>query len=189
MTSATITKSPMDSYSIRSGGEWARICIDSYTAYGDERKRHGGEILVYSSFGSYNNHWTHCGVPFPQFLTGLEFDYFMGKTRGSASEEFDPDGSAKCVKERLIELRRRGDLDKEGARTLWSGVEHLDVASNAHEFMDIMNGLDSDVKNSRYYLIDDAYEYITTRPVPETVSFWREIWPLFIAELKREVKS
>jgi len=73
----------VECYTIRAENEWAYIYIDE----------DNGVFTSYSSFGNYAYRWSHIGGrTLKAFLSGLNFDYFMGKTRREYLR-FDPEAT------------------------------------------------------------------------------------------------
>ena len=94
-----------------------------------------GEIVINSSFGTWSNTWTACGVPFKQFLTRAEFDYLFTKFMGIKLNCFDGNATMVQIKQDIMERRKSGSLDKDEAREAWGSVMDEDerITSNSEE--------------------------------------------------------
>jgi hypothetical protein len=167
---------PIERYIVRGAGslkgEWAFI-------YLDEEK---GVFSSYSSFGSYAYCWAHRGSDtLKDFLRDLEFDYFMGKTRGRDFERFDFYATIKGMREFVADARRQGELTKAEAREVWTDIEELECDST--ESVDLFV--------DRVYAskaIGEAYGHdfgnvICNSPDRQCKGFWDVIWPEFLKQL------
>lgn len=181
-----ITKTVMDCYRLRNNGEWATICVHAYEVpdLGADRLRQGGEVLIYSSYGSFAYHWSHCGMPFREFLTTISRDYTMCKFLGLGMKEFDREASIKAVKATILRDRREGSLTHEQARDLWEDTQWLDECETSEGFVYAYN-------EGIYLRKWDAegYEFIHTKEKGYIEHFWKEIWEPFIACLKQEIED
>jgi hypothetical protein len=151
----------------------------------------GGEIMINSSFGSWGNSWNACGVPFKQFLIGIEFDYCFTKFMGHKLQRFDGETSVRELLRSIASKRREGALSKPKAREAWELVkEHSEEAESCqHGFGTAMLAIASELHANNPMIQDFADPcawQIHTRYDPQAVGFWREIWPEFIEALKAE---
>lgn len=182
----TIKKSNMECYRFRNNSEWATICVHAYETpdMGGGRLRQGGEILIYSSYGSFAYHWSHCGDPFKVFLTKITRDYTLRKFLGNEMEEFDKEGSITAVKRAILSYRWEGSLSKDDARECWDDVPLLDECHSSEGFW-------VQYSESSALLKFDAegYEFICQREKPHLEHFWNEIWLPFITHLKVEIEE
>lgn len=180
----SVTKATCERYTVRNGYDAATICIYEWAPRSDSHGPiYGGEILVNSSFGSYCNTWSHCGMPFKRFLAGLDFDYFMGKCLGLEAKEYDGDTTVRRVKEKILEDRRDGGLGREGARELWDALDW-----HWQDIRDSEYGLRDAASNTELgkVLGGEWYEYISKRPTAQSKGFWRDIWPVFLKAIREE---
>jgi hypothetical protein len=162
----------VERFIIRAHHEWAFVYIDETT----------GVFACYSSFGSYNYCWTHIGTrTLKEFLLDLDFDYFMGKTRGLAYKQFSADATLTGIKEYIIEGRRDGWISKEVARTAWE--EAVDLQSS-HDFFGefcaskVLMG----IYGGDYCGV--AREALTGN----AKGFWEKIWPALLIQLRDALK-
>ena len=181
-----ITKTTMDCYRLRNNGEWATICVHAYEVpdLGSNRLRQGGEVLIYSGYGTFAYHWSHCGMPFREFLTTISRDYTLTKFLGHDRMEFDKEGSIKAVKQAILRDRREGAIGHEQARDLWEDLMWLDECETAEGFVHAYN-------EGIYLKKWDAegYEFIHQKEKDSLAYFWAEIWGPFVAHLKQEIKD
>lgn len=191
MTASTITKSTMERYAIRVGHEWATICVREFISSvptSDRDPYFGGEILINSSFGSWANTWGACGRRFKKFLTEVEFDYTFGKFMGTRLRVFDGEGSVKQLRQRLLDARRHDEVSKEVARDCWDAIEDKEgeLEDSGNSFVDGVFDIRRDLKPD---LFPEPWNLITQRYDHQAEGFWREIWPVFKAELQRELEE
>ena len=156
-------------------GEWAFI-------YLDEEK---GVFTAYTSFGTYAYCWCSIGTAtLKEFLRDLDFDYFMGKTRGLERERFDFGKTIDGMKAFIADQRRQAALTKEEARDAWSDIESIENRQSVDLFVD-------DVYQSRP--IGEAYGHdfdgvIVNSRDPQCVGFWEVIWPEFLKQIAAPVE-
>ena len=170
----SLAKSTVELYKIRhaSGCYWADITIDA--------NGHTGRISIASDYGSWQNYWGACGSDFKDFLGRLNEDYVANKF--DVKEQVDVEATVKLWKSEVINYRRQEDITQEQARDIWDEVEELALYSH--------NELESEMKASAY-LIDFLREWSDTdwierRTDPRFGRFWKEIWPVLLAEFARE---
>ena len=125
-----VTKSTRECYEIReiSRAEWANITLTTWQRIANigtkhEHTNYGGEIVIHSSYGTWGNIWSACGVPFKEFLQHVEFDYAFGKFMGSDLNAFDGEKSLRELRRKIIDDRKHTELTREGARALWDSLD------------------------------------------------------------------
>lgn len=156
-------------------GEWAFI-------YLDEEK---GVFTACTSFGDYAYIWAHRGdQSLKEFLSDLDCDYFMGKTRGLNYKQFDFDATIKGMKAFVADQRRQGALDKDESREVWHEIDRIEDRRSVDLFVE-------DVYGSKE--ICEAYGHdfesvICNRPDPQCVGFWEIIWPEFLKQIAAPVE-
>lgn len=156
---------PIRKYVVSAGHEWAVIYID-------ERE---GSFSCQSTFGTYAFIWRAIGDrTLKQFLCGLNFEYFMGKTRPGYMR-FDEERSTAWLKDYIIRARREGSLDKGEARKAFNELEWLSpdgehmYASSLYDSPGIMHALANDPAGCIQYAADG-----------NSRGFWKIIWPAFL---------
>ena len=186
--------------------EWATICWTGWQATGvDGKPRECGEILIHSTFGSWANSWGHLGQPFDQWLQEAERSYCAEKFLGTRAREFDGEASVKSLRDSLLEHRRNGDITKNDARSIWDWIEdnEMELESGSEEFF--VNRLyecsreadwqdeghphkyheRSPGRGARYFL-DEPYERSRHQLNRQFAGFWRDLWPVFVKQLKEK---
>jgi len=170
-----VTKSNVESYKLRhpSGGCWADITID---ATGES-----GRIQIASDFGSWQNFWSHCGMPFKSFLLKVDMDYVARKF--SAKSFFDADQNIKSARFQILTSRKEGVIDAEYARCCFDDLKNLEgeCTDSATHFHALVNS----TENLHHFYYDGGFSAITTYD-PGFKHFWKKIWPAFLDELRKE---
>lgn len=196
-----VTKSVRECYEVREDkrcGEWANItlkCWDNPPKADSTRGMYYcGEITIHSSYGSWAYTWTACANPFKQFLCGIDFGYAFGKFMGTALDVFDGAATLKQIRRDILQERRQGSLDREEAREVWDlvkdeddRIEHGGPSDYGYAMWDIGGRLDRG-HPMRDYFNDPSGWPRCTHDDYSAAGFWRTLWPLFIAELRRETE-
>lgn len=190
----TISKDTFDAYRITNNGEWASIALRTWSRPINDGKEtyYCGEILIRSSFGNFNNCWTACGVPFKEFLLDVDWDYFMQKC-GCTTHVYDGPATLRHIQREILRQRRDHDFDARQARDLWDAVCDADteIIDGLNQMVLAMQGAETEVVPDREvieFLAEPRYFQIT-KPNPQATGFWRELWPEFVAELRRELSA
>ncbi len=145
---------------------WADITIEEWDG--------GGSFKCISDFGNFVYAWTSIGDRcLRDFLRGLNFDYFMGKTRGKF-EQFAFKETIKNMLNDVITMRREErSLTEETARQLWDQIKALECTNNEeHFFRDL-----GDFIMGKLYDHDHESIAIVEEPTGECKQFWDIIWP------------
>lgn len=107
-------------YKLRDIGDcgWADIAIDP--------SENGGRISIASDWGSWQKYWGSCGSDFEKFLIGLRnnMDYVAGKMQ--ADNFFDFEGTINALKSRVLEYRRRDEIEKNKARLIYNEIKSIE---------------------------------------------------------------
>lgn len=159
---------PVQKYVVSAKHEWAVIYID-------ERE---GSFSCQSTFGTYAFIWRAIGDrTLKEFLRGLDFDYFMGKTRPGYMR-FDEERSIAWLKDYILRARRENSLDKEEARKAFNELEWLSpdgegmFAASIYDSPGIMHALSNDPSGCIQYAADG-----------NSRGFWKIIWPIFLEQI------
>ncbi|MBC7953162.1 MAG: hypothetical protein H7Z12_15250 [Rhodospirillaceae bacterium] len=166
--------SSADLYCVRAGYEWALIAMDENT----------GLVAVQSSFGAFNYVWPpqHRSQPLDEFVTTLDFGYFMSKTRGLDAKEFDLDETIKAFRRWIIDARRATNIDKDEAREAWDALEDIRMEDpRTAEHMGTL--INDDRARLHAALGDDWWDGLRTSYKPECTGFWDIIWPAFTIQV------
>lgn len=150
-------------------GEWAYIYIDDET----------GIFCAYSSFGIYAHQWCAIGTSsMKKFVAGLDFGYFMGKTRPDYMK-FSFEASVENVKNYICEHRRNGNCSKDEARDAWEDISAFEPTESANVFLNEAHLTDSVSFIYGY----DLYDICVEKPDSDSRGFWNIIWPEFLKQI------
>lgn len=140
-----------------------------------------GIVSVISDYGNWNYWWTHIGVPdIRQFFSGLDHDYLMRKF--DPEQHVDLDATLVAVKRRILELRRSGELTKDGAREEW------DIAENELS----ANPVEADAAVDRWARetkLEEYWEIIQTDFESGLRWFIKKQWPLLKEAVRADWKD
>ena len=183
-----------DVYRIRATHEWATIVVFGWQATGnDGTPRECGEVLVNSSFGQWAYSWGHMGVSVKRFLIGAERGYMAGKFMAADAYKLDGPLSVRELRARIIAWRKCDDFTKIEARTAWDYLEEREVEleANTHDFVGAMQQAETELVMSRGLrrFFQEPWEHLQTSLDIQFQGFWREIWPVFVAALRRELEA
>lgn len=170
----TVAKSTVECYKIRvtDGFAWADITIDA-----NDR---GGRICIASDYGNWQNYWGAAGSDFKAFLGKISEDYAASKF--GAERWIDVDKSLASFKKAVAERKKYGGLDKEEAREIREEIEEL-----KHENAQSLEAAISHSTKLYSFLYKHAGEIdLEYEPNPHFARFWKEIWPVLLAEFKKE---
>lgn len=145
--------------------EWARIWITD-----------DGCFTTISDYGNYGYWWG--GLPeigMRRFLIQVDDDYLLGKL-SAGERESDVAETANNVKREIISRRRDGLFTREEARDEWDLLRGVDFSSEL--------GLWDWVRASK---IEEAYRFTVDRYPQQVQCFVRELWPIFVEQLKAEL--
>lgn len=145
--------------------EWARIWITD-----------DGCISILSDYGNYG-YWfgglPECGMR--AFLVQAGDDYLINKF-SAGEREVDHEATEKAICQQIHELMMAGDFG---------------ITEKLHE-EEIMTSVDwsSELEQwdwARASKIDDAWRLIQTRYPMQVTMFLKELWPLFVEQLRLEL--
>lgn len=194
-----VTKSnDFEVYHVRAGYqdlEWATIAIKGWQAKGnDDRPREIGEILIHSSYGSWAYQWGHLGVPFKAWLAKTDDKHYIaGKFLADKAYKFDGEKTVKGLRERVIEWRKVGDLEKEQARLIWDWIEEneLELETSVDSFVNRMydgpRDCDDMTRSTGARFFEEPWEYTATSLDRQFDGFWTHVWPAFQQALREEL--
>lgn len=164
-----IRKYTIECYKIRpGGGVWANISLDAW--------KRSWRISIASDFGSWEHYWGSGGEEFKDFLCGLDIHYVSGKF--GENSWFDQEAT-------MLELRKlvaEHDNAKE-KKAMANELDELEKCMEVNAFCHIALNKDT------LYKLWDTGPNIHTGISPSFRRFWDEIWPIFIAELKKELQA
>lgn len=176
----TFTKKELPCYRMRHNSEWATVIIDGYHL--PQQDRHGGELMIHSSYGTFAHHWGHAGEEFRKFLIGLSKDYLLGKLVPQKDlYEYDNVGSLRALRQHILEHRHQGYFTKKWARKVWDASCDLDSFLTSREFIAACEA-DEDLRK-----LNEPWDFCRTKQCTRYDHFWNEIWVPFVNQLKEEV--
>lgn len=190
----TVTKDNFEAYRIQANGEWATICLRTWSRQVNDGKDiyHCGEILIHSSFGNFNNAWTACGVPFKRFLVGIGWDYFMEKC-GCKVHVYDGEGTLRNIRGEILRRRRSLEFSKSEAREVWEAVaaEADEIVRDIHSMVNgILTAANSCVMTADCEgFFQEPWRYARTMDNPMATGFWKCLWPEFEGALRMEIDA
>jgi hypothetical protein len=180
-----------ESYFVRKEGEHATICLHERTRHSaGGRSSYGGQLLIYSSFGSFGGSWNNCALPFKNFLCTLKFESLMGRIMNGSLNEYDGDGTFSEVKKYILSLRRTNEITLVGANELWACLHSernmlersVDGLVSAFGLMQTEQSTPAGIE-----FCDNPLGFAVERPNHAATRFWDQIWPTFKVRLKDEI--
>lgn len=169
----------VDYYTVRNGGEWGSIFIRSYKG--------GGIFSALTSFGDYSYHWGGVGEKtFKEFLSRLDYCYFMGKTTKRHGQIFDFEKSQKQLFKMIVDTRKSKEIDAVQAREFYEEVESLEYCTSDDSWYHQIYS--EDFNHELFELVIGDYENIPneTKECPQCMGFWNRIYKPLIEEFKKE---
>jgi hypothetical protein len=149
-------------YEIRAGKSgWARIWITD-----------DGCITILSDYGNYGYWFGAPDCEFRKFLTDCDDDY-LGSKFANGRQVFDGEETVDAIREHILRTRRDKRIDADLARREWDALG---------------TSFDNEVEFA-YWLRDTGLGGEFSRYVrPHAIGhFLKQVWPLFMAELRREL--
>jgi len=177
-----VKKTTVEKYTIRDErGQWqAHIMVDDQS----------GDISIQSDYGNYAYWWTArgIGVTLKQFLLSTNDSYVMQKFGyGGKNEHFFDDKTIDNIRAEIAEKYKQGSIDKVEALTCT--LELDDIEGNDHKTSTELYSTLVDQAPTLMEKIYDNNPYDipwVSGTHPSLVAFMERVWPVFIAELKKE---
>lgn len=142
-----------------------------------------GYFSSVSDFGRYAFMWgAHGCKDFREFLFGAEKDpdYFIGKL--SPGEEYDGVATKKAILDRLLEMKKNGDLDRKAYVAEVNALKDYDIENYSGEgFREWVGHSDTKIR--------DSYELSCTRHPRNVERFVKEAMVRLIPLLKADLAS
>lgn len=184
----TVEKSTAMVYKIRGECGWADITLREWDR--------GGSFSCQSDYGNYSHIWTAIGDgTLRDFLCGLDYGYFMNKTRGDTTQ-FSGIKTLEKLKTDIMKARRSmssydigiQEIDSNQAREYWVEVENLGLED--YDSMDIYFDRFMQTECCEY-LYGNCSQSIPVEyePIWECKGFWENIWPVACEIWKEEKES
>jgi hypothetical protein len=151
------------------GEGWAIVFLDSI-----------GCFSALSDYGDYGYRWPIAGWgpgDFRTFLLQCDDDYVLHKI--APRHQYDPDGTLKNVKRRILEVRRTRSRfwTKDRARQEWRLLYDFDNLGTEAEFARWLDNTD----------MEAAYECHAVRVSPRAVAFVQRVLPRLRTKLREEL--
>lgn len=160
-----VTKKTLECYSIRANKTWAEIALDC----GNK----SGRLQIASDYGSWQYYWGAAGVPFKEFLQGLDIHYTAGKF--GEGRWFDHEATIAAISQEVMEHD-----DAEEKEAMLEELKELDNCDELNAFCHIA------YQSSNLCKLWDTGPGIHYDISPSFRHFWEKIWSVFIDELKKE---
>lgn len=177
----TVKKTMIENYTLHFGhGDMAKINLECWKG--------GGAFSAITSYGNYGYMWNSIGQRhFKEFLSGLNFDYAMGKLTSDGGNMMmaDTERTQKEIRKDIIEKRKSEEIDKDSARTYWDETDGI-------------SGINSSIELGNYFghcnFSNDLYdgwpgEFVFEKPSYQVEGFWREVWGRMLPIWKKEIEA
>lgn len=190
-----VTKSERECYELSRGMDWATILVRGWSSTPKDSNVsvHGGELFVYSSFGTWGHHWSNCGKPIREFLIGLDFLYLFTKFMGQALYRFDGPKTYEKIKHDILKAGQDHELTAEQTSSLIKAVEseQPDLSCSvetvfSETMLSIARSLPVDHPMYEYFSLSENWPREWT-PHVQAVAFWETFWVPFTEALRQEL--
>lgn len=177
----------MEVIRIRADHEWATIALQGWrSGLGHEQ----GELMIHSSFGVWAHQWGNLGMPLHRYLATAPRERLMEKLLGVHAVEFDYDASLENWRRHLVTARRKREITRDEFQraaeiTCESGRCGLELFVWRIQWAD--PGDDGGRKDISLW--HDVERYVVCRDNQQFSAFWRELWPLFLQQLRPEAAN
>lgn len=137
-----------------------------------------GLLVAYTDYGTYGYRWGSIGSQtVKEFLIKLrDPSYLLGKF--SQCNWVDETKTRKAFKEALLRMRREGEIGKGRARELHEGLKNSDTDEMVRWALE-----------QREFYDREGYGLICQDYPPAAKSFVERLFPLFQAELRKELEA
>jgi hypothetical protein len=152
-----------------------------------------GEISIQSNYGDYAYWWSKPGrgtETLKEFLSRTDSDYVMKKFGyGGKNDHFFPDETTNRIKEEILKNRKDRRIDKEQARECFDEIEDMDdTCDTSSEYYGQLDRWAPTVMELIYD--NSSYDIPWVNGThPQLQAFMKEVWPLFIGQIKMELKE
>jgi hypothetical protein len=160
---------------------WATIMIEECS----------GLLAIQSEYGHFSHYWGTAGRAkgntFKQELLRFGVDYVQNKLsyNDNLGRYFNFDKTIERIKHDIIERRREHYITKEDARLYWEEMLEIEDCDTTDEFGHQI--FSKDELCGGFYSNDYHAIPTVTEDHPRLVKFMKEIYPIFKAELLKEV--
>jgi hypothetical protein len=134
-----------------------------------------GYFSVVSDYGNYAYQWTAFGDDFKGFLSHLDADYLMGKLAGRRAW-FDHEATTLALGNEIVRQRKERMIEHDDARDMWDALEGHYGEQDVIAFM-----------QENWKVFDECGDMLQYDHTPQMRAFARQLYPRFVAELKKEI--
>lgn len=120
MTGIVVKKSTMERYDIRIDNENKWRCLWAVISISDD-----GFFNAQTDCGDFSYRWGGFGDCFKTFLVEISNSDYLYNKIATKDEFVDGEETVKQFKERLLERRRKNEIDEYEARVAWEDIEEL----------------------------------------------------------------
>lgn len=181
----SVKRAVAEKYTIRNErGSWlATIFLDDQV----------GEICVQSEYGSYSYGWYKSSrgtETLKEFLVTTDKDYIQNKFGYDGKGcHFYSDKTVDRIKEEIFRYRRNGEINKEEARDCYQEVNDMD--SDCQTSSELYSVLVEWAPNTMSLIYSNNPFDVpwVTGTHPQLIAFIDRVWPLFITQIKEELRE
>lgn len=168
MTKVSVSKGMVEQYTIRAERGWAVITVDL-----------SGLLSIHSDYGKWSYWWGSPGMPFKEFLLSCDRSYLLGKL---GTEVLDIDRVQESLRKKLKKALEDGEIEQYDHDDIDEWIESMD--EDDYKAIPYQELLFDRVLGNDYC---DIPSHMMVEP--GLAAFYERIWPLFAAELRREVDT
>ena len=171
-TKYSVAKTLVECYKLRSDvpGKWCDITIDAGLR--------SGMISISCDYGKWGNNWGSFGTDFKEFLCELDMEYLAKKF--GEDKEFDLKGTCATWLHYAKE-----NYEGEELLDISQEISQCEYSCNTQE--DIVSRLVHLNRGDRIMKMYEGIPPIAQRVSRRFQSFYNEMWPVFISEIKKEI--
>lgn len=178
-----------------------RSVAEKYTIYNEKGRylatifldNQVGEISVQSEYGNYAYGWykeSRGTDTLKEFLVDTYKNYVRTKFGYDGKNDyFYVDKTISNIKKEILRLRKDKEIDKEQALDCWQEIKHMD--SHHKTCQELYGQLDQWAPTTMELIYGNSPYDVpwVTGTHPQLVAFMDKVWPLFIAEIREELKG
>lgn len=152
-----------------------------------------GQISVQSDYGSYSYWWTKTGrgtETLKEFLSRANSDYVMDKFGyGGKNDHFYSSKTIDKIRQEILETRKNRRITKKEARDCFYELDEVDDDYNTSQ--ELYTELDRWATTTMELIYNNSpYDIPWVNDThPQLKAFMDKVWPLFIEEIKKEVRG
>lgn len=183
---SSVSRGAAEVYTVRakSGMDTAFIFLRCGKRSPDE---HWGTISVSSGFGELGHTFSNTGPrSLKRFLTGLEFHYLTSKLFGEHARVFDLDKSIENMRKAISDAEQSGDIAPGDAAEAYEALR-LSATAGISDAAGMSMLLTAEA--SQAFTDLELWHDFATKPNPQAIGFWEEIWLPFVKHLHAEVST